>query len=130
MLYESTTFSEAKEVGRALSATDAIFRYCSFESASLEGGDFDGAFLSCTFRDVELYWGLFNLAMFVACNFEHCTFRGVSFSGCRLVECSFNECRFLADNLGGICTAGETRIYDCSSQNCEGFNEVFPNQVL
>lgn len=129
MPHASVTFAASKDVMRALAAADEFFRYCTFESAAIEGGNSDGVFLSCTFRDVEWYWGLFNLALFVGCKFERCTFRGASFAGCRLVECSFVDCRFLPDNVGGLCTATDTNVYGCSVQNSEGFDEVFSNRV-
>lgn len=125
MLHTSATFASSKDAKKALAANDEIFRYCSFESATIEGGDSDGVFLSCTFRDVEWYWGLFNMALFVSCKFERCTFRGTSFAGCRLVECSFSNCKFLSDNVGGSCTATETSVYGCSLENSEGFDHVF-----
>lgn len=123
------TFGTSKDAKQALAAHDEVFRYCHFDSLALEGGVSDGVFLSCTFRDFEWYWGIFNLALFVGCKFERCTFRGTSFAGCRLVECSFDNCRFLPDNLGGLCTATDTNVYGCSSQHCDGFDELFPNRV-
>ena len=128
MSQESVTFATSKEVKKALSENEEIFRYCHFETAELEGGDSDGVFLSCTFQGFEWYWGIFNLALFVGCKFERCTFRGTAFSGCRFVECSFTECQFLADNLGGLCSASETNLYGCSSTDCVGFNELFQSQ--
>jgi uncharacterized protein YjbI with pentapeptide repeats len=129
MHHESVTFATSKEVKKALAASNEIFRYCHFESAELEGGESDGVFLNCTFQDLEWYWGLFNLALFVECKFERCTFRGTSFTGCRFVECSFDECRFLPDNLGGLCSASETNVYASTAENCEGFNELFSIQA-
>lgn len=129
MPHASETFAASKEVSSAFAVSDEIFRYCTFESASIDGGGSDGVFLSCTFQDLDWYWGLFNMALFVGCKFERCTFRGASFSGCRFVECSFSDCRFLPDNVGGLCTATDTNVYGCTFQNCEGFNEVFSNRV-
>jgi uncharacterized protein YjbI with pentapeptide repeats len=126
MLYESETLHETKFAKNALESRDGIFRYCSFESINLEGGDFDGVFLACEFRDIDFYWGLFNLALLINCKFERCTFRGTSFAGCRLVECTFTECRFLKDNLGGSCVSRDTKLFDCVAENCEGWNELSP----
>ncbi len=70
MLHASETFSESKQVKEALLSRDAIFRYCTFESANIDGGDTDGVFLSCEFRNFEWYWGMFNLALFHNCKFE------------------------------------------------------------
>lgn len=126
MLYEGETIYETKSVKNALELQGSIFRFCSFESADLAGGNFDGVFLACEFRDVEFYWGLFNLALFVNCDFERCTFPGTSFAGCRLVECTFIQCRFLKDNLGGSCHARDTKLFDCVAENCEGWDELFP----
>lgn len=129
MPHDSVTFATTKAVEKALAESDEVFRYCHFESAALEGGDSDGVFLSCTFQEFEWYWGIFNLALFVDCKFERCTFRGTSFAGCRLVECEFKNCRFVPDNLGALCAATDTNVYGCSSLNCEGFDELFPNRV-
>ena len=125
----SETFSSSQAVKRALAVNDEFFRYSEFSSASLEGGDFDGVYVSCSFKDVEWYWGLFNLAILVDCEFENCTFRGTSFAGCRIVNCSFKNCRFLRDNLNALCSAPDTTVYGCKSENCEGFNELFPGCV-
>ncbi len=122
------TFQETKQVQNALESRDGIFRFCSFESANLEGTGSDGMFLSCEFRNIDFYWSLFNQALFFQCKFERCTFRGASFAGCRLVECSFSECRFLKDNLGGSCDSRDTKLFDCVAHNCEGWNELFPAQ--
>ncbi len=125
MLFESETFHGTKQVKDALISRDAIFRYWSFESAILEGGDFEDVFLSCEFRDIDLYWGLFNLALFSNCTFEHCTFRGTSFSGCRFIECNLIDCRFLKDNLDASCDSPDTKLFGCIAENCEGWSELF-----
>ena len=128
MNYLSETFSSSRSVQKALAVSDAFFRYCEFSTALLEGGDFDGVYVSCSFKDVEWYWGLFNLAVLIDCTFENCTFRGTSFSGCRIVNCSFKNCRFLRDNLNASCSASDTAVYECQSENCEGFNALFSIQ--
>lgn len=129
MLYESQTYREAKQVKDALASHDAVFRYCSFETANLEGGDFDDVFISCEFRDLDFYWGMFNLALFLNCKFERCTFRGTSFAGCLFMESTFADCRFLKDNLAAPCDAPDTKLFACSAENCEGWNELFGNRV-
>jgi uncharacterized protein YjbI with pentapeptide repeats len=121
----SETFSSSRSVKKALNASDEFFKYCEFLSASLEGGHFDGVYVSCSFKEIDLYWGLFNCAVFVDCGFEHCTFRGTSFAACRLVNCSFKDCHFLKDNLNAVCDAPETTVYDCRAENCDGFDELF-----
>ena len=129
MLFESETFRETIQVKKALASYDSVFRYCIFEAASLQGGDFGDTFISCEFRDVEWYWGLFNLALFSNCKFERCTFRGTAFSGCKFVESTFTDCHFVKDNLSASCDAPDTILYACIGQNCEGWNELFQNQI-
>jgi uncharacterized protein YjbI with pentapeptide repeats len=124
MLFESETYQGTKQVKNALVSHDAIFRYCSFESANLEGGDFDDVFLSCEFRDIDFYWGLFVLALFSNSKFERCTFRGTSFSGCRFIECNFIDCRFLKDNLNASCDSPDTKFFACIAENCEGWDKL------
>ncbi len=119
------SFQTTKQVKDALESHDAVFRYCSFESADLEGTGSDGVFLTCEFRNIDFYWSLFNVALFFNCKFERCTFRGAAFAGCRFVECTFSDCRFLRDNLGGLCDARDTKLFDCIAVNCEGW-DVFP----
>jgi uncharacterized protein YjbI with pentapeptide repeats len=121
----SETVNTSQAVEKALNVSDNFFRYCEFSDASLEGGSSDGIFVSCSFKDVDWYWGLFNAAVLVDCEFENCTFRGTSFSRCRIVNCIFKNCRFLRDNLSVLCSAHETNIYGCQSEGCEGFNELF-----
>lgn len=130
MPQEKITFGASKAAQKALASNGEFFRYCTFESAAFEGGDFDGTFLSCAFQNCEWYWGLFNLAIFVNCKFANCVFRGSSFDGCRFVDCTFQNCRFIQDNLGSYCTASETKLYGCSTQDCEGWNELFLNHAL
>jgi uncharacterized protein YjbI with pentapeptide repeats len=128
MLHENSTIQETETVKEALEADDDIFRDCAFESASIEGGVFYGAFLSCQFKDVDWYSGLFNVASFFQCKFERCIFRGTSFSDCRFVECTFLDCQFLEDNLAAKCVAPGTKLYACIEQNCKGWNALFPSQ--
>jgi uncharacterized protein YjbI with pentapeptide repeats len=92
MLHENLTFDTSQTIETLLAARDDIFRYCAFGSATVEGSIVEGALLSCSFTDVEWYWGFFNTALFVGCVFERCTFRGASFADCRFVECQFTNC--------------------------------------
>ncbi len=126
--FRSETFQNTKQVKDALVSRDAVFRFCSFESANIEGDGSDGVFLTCEFRDIDFYWSMFNLALFANCKFERCTFRGASFAGCRFVECTFSDCRFLKDNLGGSCNARDTKLFECVAENCEGWDELFPDR--
>ena len=125
----SQIFDSPRAVRKALTTTDEFFRYCEFSSASLEGGNFDGVFVSCAFKNIEWYWGLFNLAILIDCKFENCTFRGTLFSGCRIIECSFKSCHFLRDNLNRACEAVEASVYGCSAEDCQGFHALFAKHV-
>jgi uncharacterized protein YjbI with pentapeptide repeats len=125
----SETLTSSRTVGKALQAHAEFFRHCQFSAASLEGGDFDGVFVACSFKQIEWYWGLFNTAILVDCVFEGCTFRGTSFAGCRMVNCIFRNCRFLSDNLDAPCSAWETSVYGCQFEGCEGSNALFENRA-
>ncbi len=124
MLREHEDF-QGSAVSAALGRHDGTFRYCSFEAAALEGGDFGDLYAACQFRELEVEASFFHVALFYQCRFERCTFRGVSFGGCRFVECSFADCRFLPDAEGAACDAPETRLYACSAKNCAGFDALF-----
>lgn len=130
MLHESFTICESKVVEKALTTSEEVFRYCTFESASIEGGTFDGVFLYCTFHEIEWYGGLFNLALFIGCKFERCTFLGTSFADCRFVDCTFTDCHFQEDNLCAQCSAPETKFMSCSAHNCEGWHEILTASPL
>ncbi|MDD5057680.1 MAG: pentapeptide repeat-containing protein [Sideroxydans sp.] len=127
-LFQSEKFEKTAEVRDALASRDSVFRFCSFESADLDGDGSDGVFLTCEFRNIDFYWSLFTLALFFNCKFERCTFRGASFADCRFVECVFTDCRFLKDNLGGLCDARDTKLFDCVADNCDGWGELFPDR--
>lgn len=92
MLNLDRTFVGTRAVQQALADSSAVYRYCTFADAELEGAHCDGVFVACTFEHIDLYWGLFNTAIFVDCTCENCTFRGTSFAGCR----------FLRDNPGTV----------------------------
>jgi uncharacterized protein YjbI with pentapeptide repeats len=125
----SETINSSPAVEQALARRDEFFRYCKFSAASLDGGDFDGVFIFCSFTEIEWYWGLFNTSILVGCTFENCTFRGTSFAGCRMVDCVFKNCRFLRDNLNALCSVSETRVYGCQFENCEGADALFQNRA-
>lgn len=52
---------------------------------SLKEGHFDGVFVVSTFQDMEWYWGLFNMAIFVGRAIENGIFVDTSFADCRIV---------------------------------------------
>jgi uncharacterized protein YjbI with pentapeptide repeats len=98
------------------------FKYCTFDGFSQEGGVVSSDFVSCSFRDVEWYWGLFTLANFINCSFVNCVFRGTTFAESRFVECTMTNCRFLRDNLDSECTFPGTVAFRCSLEGVEGFS--------
>ena len=98
------------------------FKFCAFESFSVEVVHIGSDFIDCTFSDVEWYMGLFNIINFVDCTFTNCVFRGSSFPECKFVECEFKNCRFIENNLGGACKFEGARAYKCKFQNCVGFD--------
>lgn len=93
---------------------------------SLKEGHFDGVFVASTFQDMEWYWGLFNMAIFVGRAIENGIFRDTSFADCRIVQFGFKKMCFLKDNLDGACSAYATCVYDCWTEDCEGVGKVFP----
>ena len=99
-----------------------IFKFCVFEEFYVEGETIDSVFLSCSFRKVEWYWGLFSICSFIGCRFTDCTFRGSAFYGSKFVECAFVNCRFVKDNLDGDCKFEGAIAYGCSFQDVEGFD--------
>lgn len=52
---------------------------------SLKEGHFDGVFIASTFQDMEWYWGVFNMAIFVGRAIENGVFCDTSFADCRIV---------------------------------------------
>lgn len=101
---------------------DNYFKFCTFEGFSREGGVTGSDFLSCSFRDVDWYWGLFTGANFIDCEFVNCVFRGSTFADSRFVECRLTNCRFIRDNLEAECHFSGTVAYGCSVDGGEGFN--------
>ena len=129
MLHVDRTFTGTRAVQQALAGNDAVYRYCTFADAELEGVHCDGVFIACTFEYIDWYWGLFNTAIFVNCVWQRCAFRGTSFAGCRIVDSRFENCRFLRDNLQAPCSADDTHIYGSQAMQCEGFATLFGEQA-
>jgi len=107
-------------------ASEANVRYETFENFATEGGVIDGVFLGCSFTNVDWYWGLFNMSVFVESTFQGCTFRGSAFSGCIFVECTFVGCHFVKDNLGGECSFEDSRWYGCQQSESTGLPASVP----
>ena len=101
--------------------SDNYFKFCNFEDLSPEIVSIDSDFHDCTFKNVDWYWGLFNICSFVKCQFTDCVFRGASFPDCLFVECTFTNCQFVKDNLGGECDFDRTVAYGCSLKDTVGF---------
>lgn len=101
---------------------DEYYKYCEFVDISTYGGHITSDFADCIFRNVDWYWGIFNLVNFVDCVFENCVFRGTSFPDCKFVECELRGCRFIKDNLDGDCTFEGAVAYNCKVLNSEGFS--------
>lgn len=109
----------------ALRQSEVIFRFCTLEGFEVHGAIADGAFLNCTLKDVEFYWGLFNCCTLVHCRFERCRFRGTGFGGSLFAECSFVDCSFEQDNLGGECSFDGSSWYACTQSACRGLDRRF-----
>ena len=101
---------------------DGYYKFCEFQDISTEGGQVTSDFASCTFTNIDWYWGMFNIVNFISCTFENCVFRGTSFPDCKFIECQFQNCRFIKDNLNGDCTFEGAVAYNCKLGNSEGFS--------
>jgi uncharacterized protein YjbI with pentapeptide repeats len=101
--------------------SEECFKYCEFLGIAPEGGEIEADFTTCTFRDIDWYWGIFNIVNFVECKFINCTFRGSSFPGCRFVDCEFESCHFVRDNLNGECSFEGAVAYGCKLSATNGF---------
>jgi uncharacterized protein YjbI with pentapeptide repeats len=97
------------------------FRYCNFVGFSMEGGHITSDFVGCSFKDLDLYWTIFNVVNFIDCTFNDCVFRGVALPDCRFVECTLANCRFTKDNLDGDCDFDGAVAYGCQIEGSEGF---------
>jgi uncharacterized protein YjbI with pentapeptide repeats len=98
------------------------FKYCDFADFSMEGGLICSDFVSCSFNNVDWYWGLFSGTNFVSCRFTDCVFRGSTFADSRFVECKFANCRFIKDNLDRGCVFTRTTAFGCMVDGGEGFD--------
>lgn len=103
--------------------SENCFRYCDFNGLEEDGPHIDSLFLGCTFNACDLYWALFNLAVFVDVKFKRCTFRGCSFADVRFVDCEFDECEFTVDSFGRGCSYDGARWFSCSNKNSKGLPE-------
>ena len=101
---------------------EEYYKYCYFQTFSIEGEHVDSDFIDCTFNGIEWYWGIFNIVNFINCKFSNCVFRGTAFPDCRFVECSLTNCQFVKDNLNGDCSFENAKAYECKVSNCVGFN--------
>lgn len=100
---------------------DEYFKYCEFLGFSFEGGIVSSDFAVCTFKNLDWYWGLFNMVNFVDCTFLNCVFQGTIFSDCKFIQCSLQNCHFVQDNLGGDCSFEGSVAYDCDVDDDRGF---------
>jgi uncharacterized protein YjbI with pentapeptide repeats len=122
MLIDDEKFHDGRSIVNQ--SSEPVCRYSSFSDFSVEGGEIAGAFLNCEFSNIDWYWGIFNICVFVACRFEGCTFRGTSFPDCRFVDCEFTRCEFVQDNLGADCKFENSKWYGCSQNECEGLKAL------
>ncbi|SMC29466.1 Pentapeptide repeat-containing protein [Andreprevotia lacus DSM 23236] len=126
MLIESEQVTEAWQVLSYGLQEDIIFRFCVIQDFDAEGGSAGGAFLSCRFNNLDIYWGIFNCCIFSECRFENCTFRGTSFPDCKFVECEFIGCAFVQDNLGSACSFRGASWYGCVQSLSAGMPTEIP----
>jgi uncharacterized protein YjbI with pentapeptide repeats len=122
MLFEQQVIADAKTLASGLD--ENVFLYCTIKGISLQGGNIDASFLSCTISNLDAYWGIFNMCTFVQCKFEDCTFRGTAFPDCKFVECSFKRCAFLKDNLDAPCNFDRAKSYGGSQTDCSGLDAL------
>jgi uncharacterized protein YjbI with pentapeptide repeats len=99
---------------------EGYFKFCVFENFSVEGEVVSSEFVSCSFTNIDWYWGLFSGSNFIGCQFTDCSFAGTGFPDTRFVDCSLVNCRFIQDNLGGACELAETIMHGFSFENCLG----------
>jgi len=99
---------------------DVVFKFCSFTSAAVEGVSVRLTALSCTFEQLDWYWGLFSGCLFVDTKFTDCVFSGVNFMGCRFINCVFLNCQFINDNLNQPCAFLDTHWFNCVLTDSEG----------
>jgi uncharacterized protein YjbI with pentapeptide repeats len=122
MLLEHAEFHDAKSIINQQS--EPVIRFSNFVDFSVEGGEVAGTFLNCGFSNIDWYWGIFNICLFVECRFEGCTFHGTAFPNCRFVDCEFIRCKFVKDNLDADCSFENCKWYGSSQNNCEGLKPL------
>jgi uncharacterized protein YjbI with pentapeptide repeats len=110
-----------KENFAATEWEDNYFKYCNFHGFSPEGKLICSDFISCSFKDLDWYWGLFSDTNFIDCHFTDCVFRGSTFADCKFVECKLTNCRFIKDNLDADCDFPGTVAYGCEVDGGCGF---------
>jgi uncharacterized protein YjbI with pentapeptide repeats len=119
MLIEHETFGPETGPPRGCSWDGGVFRWCSFAQLDIEGQTISGALLGCELREIDWYWGFFNVALLSHTTFKNCVFRGASFSGCEFVACRFEDCRFVLDNLSAPCTFEDCIVVETVFDRCE-----------
>lgn len=100
---------------------ESHFKFCEFRDFSIDGQIICSDFVTCSFTNVDWYWGLFSASNFIDCRFSGCIFRGCGFPDSRFVDCKFTNCRFIEDNLGGPCDFTKAISYGCTMTDTEGF---------
>ena len=70
------------------------FKFCEFRDFSIDGQVICSDFVTCSFSNVEWYWGLFSASNFIDCEFSGCIFRGCDFPDSRFVDCKFTKLSF------------------------------------
>ena len=108
-----------------LSWENEIFDGDVFYCLSIEGKTVESNFSNCEFRELDCYWGLFNIIEFVNCKFFNCTFRGTVFADCKFINCEFIDCEFTIDNLNSACEFIGSTHKECIFKNCRGFGAKY-----
>ena len=93
-----------------------------FEGLTIEGETVYSNFFNCQFKELDCYWGLFNIIEFRDSKFVNCTFRGTVFANCKFHGCEFIDCKFTLDNLKSPCEFEESTHEGCTFKNCKGFD--------
>ena len=97
------------------------YKFCEFTGFTKDGGHISSDFTCCTFKDIEWYWGIFNIVNFIECKFINCTFKGTAFPDCKFVECEITNSKFEKDNLNANCDFENSSAYNCKIKNSIGF---------
>lgn len=104
-----------------------FFKYCNFTHLEITNLNTDADFVGCTFSDLDIHWGSFNIVSFIDCKFINCSFRGCNFPDSKFVECEFTDCTFEKDDNNSDCSFDDARAYACELNNCSGFNAAIIN---